>query len=288
MRTSIRWMDRIWDLDPQISTLGRALTTTGLATDRQGASVGEEADHALDFSITVGRRALMSNGVRVFVVAEVRLYREGLAQVLERDERVTVIGAASHVDEVLDTLGVMSPDVILLSTALDEAYSYISTLVAVAPEAKVIALAVPAVEDQVVAWAEAGAHGFLTCEGSLEDLILAIESAIRDEIACPPRLAAALLRRVGALAAEHSAGNLERRLTLRERQISELLDEGLSNKEIATRLHIELTTVKNHVHNILEKLQVRSRGEAVARLRRRSTRPEINRHATKAASVGYW
>jgi two-component system, NarL family, nitrate/nitrite response regulator NarL len=248
---------------------------------------GEEADHALVFSIAAGRRTLMSNGVRVFVVAEVRLYREGLAQVLDRDERVTVIGAAAHVDGALHTLGVTPPDVILLSTALDEATSKIGMLVAAAPDAKVIALAVPAVEDEVVAWAEAGAHGFLTCEGSLEDLVLAIESAVRDEMPCPPRLAAALLRRVGALAAEHSAGNLERRLTLRERQITELLDEGLSNKEIATRLHIELTTVKNHVHNILEKLQVRSRGEAVARLRHLGARPDVDRHARRAASAGY-
>jgi len=234
-----------------------------------------------------GRRAVMSDGVRVFIVAEVRLYREGLAQVLERDERVTVLGAAAQVGEALAFLGAMPPDVILLSTGLDDAVPKIGMLSAAAPDAKVIALAVPAVENEVVAWAEAGAHGFLTCDGSLEDLVLAIESAVRDEMPCPPRLAAALLRRVCVLAAEPSAGNLERRLTLRERQFTELLREGLSNKEIATRLHIELTTVKNHVHNILEKLQVRSRGEAVARLRHLGARPDADAHARRAANAGY-
>ncbi len=229
----------------------------------------------------------MSDGVRVFIVAEVRLYREGLAQVLERDERVTVLGAAAQVGEALAFLGAMPPDVILLSTGLDDAVPKIGMLSAAAPDAKVIALAVPAVENEVVAWAEAGAHGFLTCDGSLEDLVLAIESAVRDEMPCPPRLAAALLRRVCVLAAEPSAGNLERRLTLRERQFTELLREGLSNKEIATRLHIELTTVKNHVHNILEKLQVRSRGEAVARLRHLGARPDADAHARRAANAGY-
>jgi DNA-binding NarL/FixJ family response regulator len=250
------------------------------------APAWEEAVHALDESIATAWRALMSTGVRVLVVAETRLYREGLEQRLENDERVTVIGAAARVDEVLDSLCAARPDVILLSTTLEEATVNIGMLVATAPTAKVIALAVPAVEEHLVAWAEAGAHGFLTCDGSLEDLVLAIESAVRDEVPCPPRLAAALLRRVGALAAEHSAGSLDRRLTLRERQITELLGDGLSNKEIATRLHIELTTVKNHVHNILEKLQVHSRGEAVARLRHVRARPELRRPVGGALRAG--
>jgi DNA-binding NarL/FixJ family response regulator len=173
----------------------------------------------------------------------------------------------------------MPPDVILLSTSVGEAIPKIGMLAAAAPEAKIIALAVPAVEDEVVAWAAAGAHGFLTPEGSLEDLVFAMESVVHDEVPCPPRLAAALLRRVGRLAAQHSGKDPERRLTLRERQIAELLDQGLSNQEIATRLYIELSTVKNHVHNILEKLRVRSRGEAVARLRHFNARHNPSRYA---------
>jgi two-component system nitrate/nitrite response regulator NarL len=209
----------------------------------------------------------VSTGARVFIVAKVRLYRDGLALVLSHDERVDVLGTAASMNEGLRWLGTTRPDVFLLSASLREAVPEIAVAAAAAPEAKVMALAVPAVENEVVAWAEAGAHGFLTCEGSVEDLVLAIENVVRDEVACPPRLAAALLRRIGTLAAARSSGSLERRLTYRERQIAELLEEGLSNREIATHLHIELTTVKNHVHNILEKLHVHRRGEAVARLR---------------------
>lgn len=227
----------------------------------------------------------MSKDVRVLIVAEVRLYREGLAQILERDERVTLLGAVGQVQEALDTLGVMPPDVILLSTSLDEAIPKIGMLAAAAPEAKIIALAVPAVEDEVVAWAAAGAHSFLTPEGSLEDLVFAMESVVHDEMPCTPRLAAALLRRVGRLTAQHSGEDLERRLTLRERQIAELLDQGLSNQEIATRLYIELSTVKNHVHRILEKLHVRSRAEAVARLRHSGAYHNLSRYAEEGSAL---
>jgi DNA-binding NarL/FixJ family response regulator len=89
----------------------------------------------------------------------------------------------------------------------------------------------------------------------------------RGEFLCSPGTAATLLRRVAALAAERHTADNGARLTPREQQVVRLIDEGLSNKEIARRLSIEVRTVKNHVHSILEKLQVRRRGEAAARMR---------------------
>jgi len=84
---------------------------------------------------------------------------------------------------------------------------------------------------------------------------------------CSPRVAGALLRRIAALATDGRSDRVPAHLTNREREIMGLIDEGLSNKEIAKRLRIEVATVKNHVHNILEKLQVHRRGEAAARVR---------------------
>jgi DNA-binding NarL/FixJ family response regulator len=95
-------------------------------------------------------------------------------------------------------------------------------------------------------------------------LVATLESATRGEALFSPRMAASLLRRVAALAATQPSPSAQVRLTPRERDIMRLLDEGLSNKEIAQRLGIEVATVKNHVHNILEKLQVHRRGEAAA------------------------
>jgi DNA-binding NarL/FixJ family response regulator len=98
-------------------------------------------------------------------------------------------------------------------------------------------------------------------------LIATLASVVRDEMACSPRIAAALLRRVASLAVERSPWPSGARLTARELEVLGLIDEGLSNKQIAGRLCIELATVKNHVHNILEKLQVGRRSEAALQVR---------------------
>ena len=100
----------------------------------------------------------------------------------------------------------------------------------------------------------------------MDDLTSTIISVTRGELLCSPRVAATLLRRVGALANGARAPHALRGLTFREREVLDLIDGGLSNKEIAVRLHIEVATVKNHVHNLLEKLHVTSRAQAAAQL----------------------
>ena len=115
--------------------------------------------------------------------------------------------------------------------------------------------------------------GYVSREDSLDDLVAVVESVGRGELLCSPRVAASLLRRVASRAGTRWDSAPTHHLTAREAQIGQLIQEGLSNKEIASRLGIEVTTAKNHVHNLLEKLQVHRRAEAVARLRRRATYP---------------
>jgi two-component system, NarL family, nitrate/nitrite response regulator NarL len=86
-------------------------------------------------------------------------------------------------------------------------------------------------------------------------------------VVCSPQIAASLIRRVRTLSCERPAPSDVPPLTARQWEILDLIDEGLSNKEIAGRLCIEVPTVKNHIHNILDKLQVRRRSEAAARVR---------------------
>jgi DNA-binding NarL/FixJ family response regulator len=120
----------------------------------------------------------------------------------------------------------------------------------------------------IIVCAEAGASGYVTREGSLADLVTAINSAAQDELACSPKIAAALIRRVATLAAAHRDDAVGARLSRREIEIVSLIDRGLTNKEIAGRLFIALATVKNHVHNVLDKLDVQGRDEAAAWIRR--------------------
>ena len=99
----------------------------------------------------------------------------------------------------------------------------------------------------------------------MDDLVAVVESVARGECLLSPDIAAKLFRRVATLAREPRLEPIQETLTARELDVLRLIDEGLSNKEIATALSIELPTVKNHVHSILEKLDVRRRTAAAAR-----------------------
>jgi DNA-binding NarL/FixJ family response regulator len=121
-------------------------------------------------------------------------------------------------------------------------------------------------EDTIMSCVEAGAGGYHLRSESLDELCNVVAMVHRGESACSQRVSAVLLRRVSELAAQRTVGD-DSPLTSREEEILDLLGMGLSNREIADRLCIAVHTVKNHVHNMLTKLGVRSRAEAVARHR---------------------
>ena len=170
-------------------------------------------------------------------------------------------------DEALDGLSQHGFQVVLLSLATAVSWAASRELVAAAEPARVIAYAASGRDDEVVACAAAGVSGYLLHDEPHEELMKAVVAVARGEIWCPPRVAAVLMRRMGPRGATPEMPLGTARLTMREREILALIDDGLSNKEIARKLSIEVRTVKNHVHNLLEKLRVHRRGEAVALLR---------------------
>jgi DNA-binding NarL/FixJ family response regulator len=204
--------------------------------------------------------------IRVVVISGICLYREGLAEMLDRTGAISVVASASDVTEGLRLWNGLDrpPDVILLDTTPADADTSIRALLASLPDVPVVALAVPNHETEILAVAEAGMAGFVTSDASVAELVAAIESVARGEALCTPSVAAALMRRLASLARSWAETDPIEPLTRREREILELIDEGLSNKQIAQRLRIELPTVKNHVHHILGKLGVRRRAEAAA------------------------
>ncbi len=205
--------------------------------------------------------------IDVVVVAGIPLYREGLALALGHGGRVQVVGTAADSQEALSRVRDLQPDVVLVDVAMDEGFDTIRALREARPKAKVVAVAVSDTEADVIACAEAGASGYVPRDGTVDDLETMVESVARGEIECSPRIAASLLRRVGALAAELRGPSPNSSLTAREQEIAELLDQGLTNKEIAQRLSIAVPTVKNHVHRILDKLHVHRRTETAGRLK---------------------
>jgi two-component system nitrate/nitrite response regulator NarL len=205
--------------------------------------------------------------VRVLIVAAVRLYRDGLAQSLRRIEGFEVVRITADPAAGFAAVSELHPDVVLLDMDTPGSYVAASSFDSLSPGTRVVAVGVPDAEGDVLACVEAGVAGYVSREGSLEDLVAAIRSAARGEFLCSPRIAGTLLRRVASLVMERGPEAPPIFLTLREREVVRLIDEGLSNKDIARRLGIEVATVKNHVHNLLEKLHVHRRAEAAARVR---------------------
>jgi two-component system, NarL family, nitrate/nitrite response regulator NarL len=198
---------------------------------------------------------------RAFLVSDVRLYREGLIASLARQRRLELVGAAASGD-FLDRIVALQPEVLLLDLGAYESLSIPRRARQVLPAICVVAFAVAEIGEKVLACAEAGVSGYVTTGGSIEDLVAAVFHALRGELMCSPRIAALLFSRMatfsdGRITASADAWSLTRR----EQEVAALVACNLPNKEIARRLRLGATTVKNHVHNILQKLNVHRRGD---------------------------
>lgn len=206
--------------------------------------------------------------VRGMVAAAVRLYRDGLAQSLS--EAMQVVSVTADAPATLREAARLRPDVLLLDASLPGALPLVNALAESSPATRVVAFAVDdALDAEVLACAEAGVAGWVGRDASAEEVVEAVLRAARGELLCSARTAALLSRRLADLARERRAPSPApvALLTPREAEIGDLLCRGVSNKQIARTLGLQLATVKNHVHNILEKLGVRSRAEAGAVLR---------------------
>jgi two-component system, NarL family, nitrate/nitrite response regulator NarL len=199
--------------------------------------------------------------MRVAIVTHIRLYGEGLADALRR-RGIDVVATAADKEAALDGVARGRPDVALVDVAAPDGIATVHALASEEPSVKVIALGVTETERDVIACAEAGAASYVSRDGSLESLGQTLRRTVDGELHCSPRITAVLLRRVAELAPQPAGVSV--RLTAREREVVALIHNGLSNREIAAQLCVELSTVKNHVHNILEKLGVGRRTQAAA------------------------
>jgi two-component system nitrate/nitrite response regulator NarL len=204
--------------------------------------------------------------LRLLIVADVRLYREGMHASLSNRPQFSVVGAASNVDDALRLTVDTHPDVVIVDMATRQSLTVVRRIRHHAPTVPIVGFGVEEVEGEILACAEAGLAGYVPCEASLDDLVMRIESVHRGELLCSPRMAATLFRRLESGQRGDGLPPQGLILTAREREVLRLIDGGLANKEIAVQLHIEVSTVKNHVHNLLEKLHVTSRMQAAARL----------------------
>lgn len=205
--------------------------------------------------------------VSVLIVDTHRLFRECLAQVLRSDE-LTVIEPAGSRYDALTKIKLNNPDVVLINSfvrnesALDLAREILFRF----PQVKSVMYGLLESEDGYVTEIEAGLRGYVFEKGSsLEELKRTIRQVVAGEIACPPEVTFVMFTRLTQLASEKwwidQVTNMK--LTPREVEILGLIAKGLNNREIGEKLFLSLHTIKNHVHKILQKLQVSRRTDAV-------------------------
>lgn len=197
--------------------------------------------------------------IKVFIVVPIRVHRDGLSTSLNEVEGMTVVGAAATLREALPRIRDLQPDVALVDTP--EPGDIVTDIVSSA-EPRLLALGIG--EHDALAWVEAGVVGYVPPDASIHDVSVAVARVARGESLISSEVTLQLSSRVRRVAIHAPSAIRDGRLTHREQEVLELIAEGLPNKLIGRRLFIQEQTVKNHVHKILFKLDVRRRSEAAA------------------------
>jgi DNA-binding NarL/FixJ family response regulator len=181
-----------------------------------------------------------------------------------------VSGIFADASEAIQDLANNQPDIVLLDEALPEGLIAVGRIRAVAPQLPVVVIAVAETAEEVVAWAEAGAAGYIPRTAGVADIAPLLVDISGGAQPCPPGVAAGLLRRISSGCGPNRENNKvtsSSALTVRETQVAQMIVAGMSNKEIARRLSIGLATAKTHVHNILGKLNLQHRSQTASWVR---------------------
>ncbi len=206
--------------------------------------------------------------IALVLIDDNRLLREGIVAMVHTQPDFKVLAASADVDEAIQKVREAKPDVVLLDFGLDDhdSLSLTATVHTEVPTARVIVMGLLPIQEEVADYVRAGASGFIMKDATFEEFFSTIRTVARGGEVLPSELTNSLFAQI---ARNEAGGDRSRvleavRLTNRERQVVALLGEGLSNKEIANRMHVAVHTVKSHVHNVLEKLSLRSRLEVAA------------------------
>ncbi|HET6229845.1 MAG TPA: response regulator transcription factor [Longimicrobiaceae bacterium] len=204
--------------------------------------------------------------ISVALIEDNRLVREGLAAMLERTEDFSVVAVASGAEPA--RLKEANPEVILLDVGLwdDDSLRLAQTLKEEYPQSRVIIMDLLPVHEDIIEFVNAGVSGFILKDATFDDLVSTIRSVVDGAHVLPPEMTSSLFSQIAREAVGRTGARaLEAvRLTPREREVIDLISEGLSNKEIAARLGVASHTVKSHVRNVMEKLALHTRLQIAA------------------------
>ena len=235
----------------------------------------------------------MADPIRVLLADDQQIVRQGLATILLYEEDIVVVGQAGDGLEAVASALSLRPDVVLMDLKMPRLGGVPATrqIREALPDTHVIILTTYDADDLVYEAIKAGADGYLLKDATRETLGEAVRGVMRGESQLDPTVARKVLGefqrmatrggRAPARAAMTTTREITERLTPREEQVLQLLVEGLSNKEIATRLHLTEGTVRNHVSRVIAKLQANDRTQAVIAALRRGL-VDLWRNATHA------
>lgn len=204
--------------------------------------------------------------MRILIVDDHILFREGLAGLLRSQQDMQVVGECGTVEEAIETAKEVSPDVILMDFSLPDGTGLEATkaILASMPEVQIIFLTVHDNDERLISAMRSGAKGYLLKNLSVNKLLASLRALERGEAAISRTMMARILEEFANTepSRQPSPSPLVG-LTAREIEVLQELSGGVTNQEIANRLFISENTVKNHIHNILEKLKLNNRREAI-------------------------
>ena len=210
----------------------------------------------------------MAKRILVLVIEDNRLVREGLTVLLDAQADFKVVASAENANAGMEQVVAIKPNVVLVDAGLRRSSSHrlVENVRKTAPDTKVIVMDLLPAQQDVIEFIKAGASGFIVKDATVDDFVKTIRAVAGGANVVPPALTGTLLSHIAEQAVIRQTPALADavRMTKREREVIDLIAQGLSNKEIAKQLHLATYTVKSHVHNILEKLALHSRLQIAA------------------------
>ena len=203
--------------------------------------------------------------IRLLLIEDNRLLREGILEILKHHKDIAIIAASGDGKNLLPIIQKLKPNVVLLDLGLRSQNSLhiVEIVKKDFSQAKIIVMDLAPVQADILQYVKAGANGFILKDASLNDLLITIRTVAEGSTVLPPLLVDSLFSQIVDHAVREGKSKLKEavRMTKREREVIKFLGEGMSNREIGQKIRVSTYTIKSHIHNIMEKLALHTRLE---------------------------
>jgi DNA-binding NarL/FixJ family response regulator len=203
--------------------------------------------------------------IRLLLIEDNRLLRDGIYSILKPHKDIIVLAASADAKNTLIKIKELKPNIVLLDLGLrsQNSLQVVELVKKDFPEAKIIVMDLAPVQADILQFVKAGANGFILKDASLKEFLTTIRSVSEGATVLPPLLIDSLFSQIIDHAVKEGKTKIKEavQMTKREKEVIDLLGDGMSNKEIGQKIHISTYTVKSHIHNIMEKLALHTRLE---------------------------